>query len=58
MMKLSSATSVIVAAFAGGALAWLQSHNAIPGEYGVIVGAAVAGLIAVVHLYQPVPGGE
>ena len=51
------AVSVAIAAFAGAALPYLVAHGA--GLYadwrGVLGGAALAGAIAIVHLYQTNP---
>jgi formate/nitrite transporter FocA (FNT family) len=54
--------SVAASAFVGGAGTYLAAHmtSGIPttaqGVEAFVGGACVAGLIAVVHLFQPVPG--
>lgn len=57
-MKKSSWASLIASTFAGGALAWVQMNNVLPGPLGMAAGAVAAGLIAVVHLYQDSPTKE
>jgi hypothetical protein len=49
---LGGAAAYLSTTLAGGLPSTTQAYEAVAG------GAALAGLIAVVHLYQPVPGGS
>lgn len=57
-MKVSSAISVAVSAFAGGLCGYLETHvtTAIPTNTqqweAVFLGGILTGIVAVVHLYQ------
>lgn len=61
MMNWKASLSVAVSAFAGGCLGFAQAHlsSGLPtttqGIEAIVAGALLAGLVAVVHLYQPVP---
>jgi len=61
-MNAKHVISVVGSAFASGALAWVGTHmsSGIPtnmqGAEAFAAGAALAGLVALYHLYQPAPG--
>lgn len=56
--------SIMGSAFAGGAVAFVSTHlsTGIPtttqGVAAFLAGAGIAGLVAVLHLYTPVPAGD
>lgn len=63
-MNFKHVFSVAVSAFGGGFVAWAEAHvtagvpTTAQGIQAFVAGGILAGLIAVFHLYQPVPGSE
>lgn len=60
-MNATNTLSLLASTFAGGSLGWLEAHVQAAPTTGHQVsafaaGATLAGMIAVFHLFQPVPG--
>lgn len=62
-MTLRPSLTLIASAFAGGALGFVQVHmlgsgTTAQGIEGIAAGALLAGLVGIVHLFQPAPGAQ